>query len=76
MVDTKEQLQELVDACKQALEQRDKAKDLLPTTEGFFFGSTDYDDYYFDDLKETVNVLEEELKNEDEEGDYYYTSSW
>jgi hypothetical protein len=49
------------------------ARELLPTQEGFFFGSTDYDQYYIEDLRYTRQVLEEILQ---EEGDYYYQSSW
>src|SRR3954454_9104166 len=30
------------------------AKELLPTQDGFFFGSTDYDQWYMDDIHETV----------------------
>ena len=50
------------------------ARELLPTTEGFFFGSTDYDEYYYQDLIDTKRILEEALK--EEEGDYEYHSSW
>ena len=50
------------------------AKALLPTTEDFFFGSTDYDQYYYQDLVDTKNILEEAL--EEDEGDYEYQSSW
>lgn len=52
---------------------------LVPTS-GFFFGSTNIDEYFLDDLKETVEVLEEELKNSENENllesNYYYKSSW
>ena len=37
------------------------AKKLLPTQEGFFFGSCDYDEYYWDDLKYTKERLEQIL---------------
>jgi hypothetical protein len=50
------------------------AKALLPTTEGFFFGSTDYDQYYYQDLVNTKKILEDTLK--ENEGDYEYSSSW
>jgi hypothetical protein len=50
------------------------AKALLPATEGFFFGSYDYDQYYYQDLVDTKKILEEALK--DEGGDYEYRSSW
>lgn len=50
------------------------AKELLPTQEGFFFGSNDYDQYYYEDLKTTKKILEEVLKETD--GDFYYRASW
>ena len=49
------------------------AMELLPTTSGFFFGGTDYDQYYIEDIKETIKILTKALK---EDGDYYYNSSW
>jgi hypothetical protein len=50
------------------------AQELLPTGSGFFFGSTDYDEYYIKDLEETKNILEEMLS--DDTADYHYQSSW
>lgn len=50
------------------------AKKLLPTTEGFFFGSTDYDQWYYKDLVNTKQILEEALTYD--EGDFYYRASW
>lgn len=59
------------------IENPELAQELLPTVDGFFFGSTEYDQYYIDDLKHTVKVLEEELKNSsDDNTDYYYQASW
>jgi hypothetical protein len=52
------------------------AEELLPTQEGFFFGSTDYDQWYFEDLKETVTVLKEELAKGNAGDHYEYWSSW
>ena len=50
------------------------ADGVLPTQAGFFFGSTDYDEYYLDDLRRTVEMIEPLLS--DEEGEFYYHSSW
>jgi hypothetical protein len=40
---------------------------------GFFFGSTDIDNYYYENLEDTIKQLTEALK---EKGDFYYESSW
>lgn len=71
-------LRELVSDCKKVIECPELAEDILPTRTGFFFGSTDYDEYYFEDLKYTVETLEEALKDlpEDVYVQFEYTSSW
>jgi hypothetical protein len=51
------------------------AKKLLPPQNGFFFGSTNYDQYYFSDLQDTVKLLTD-LLNEPDKGAIYYQSSW
>ena len=56
------------------IEDPSVAQELLPTGSGFFFGSTDYDQWYLQDIEDTIKILEEAL--EDEEGDYQYHSSW
>jgi hypothetical protein len=52
---------------------KNEIENILPTGEGFFFGSTDYDEVYLDDLKMTVEMIEPLLK---ENGEFYYTASW
>lgn len=74
------QLDELKSECEKVLKAFNQgdtsvAKELLPTQNGFFFGTTDYDEYYFSDLEDTVNMIERILINDDEDR-YYYTSSW
>jgi hypothetical protein len=73
---TREQLQSLVEQCKRVIEDREKAKDLLPTENGFFFGDTEYGDYYFLSLSDTVEQIEKALQSFS--GDWYfeYQSSW
>ena len=67
-----EQLLELVELCRRVLADHSLADSLLPSQEGFFFGSTEYDEYYFADLESTIEQLE------DVEPDtwYEYSSSW
>lgn len=45
---------------------------LLPTQRGFFFGSTDYDQYFMEDIKRTIKIIDELP----EDGDLYYHASW
>lgn len=53
------------------------AEKLLPTTNGFFFGGTTYDEYYINDLKETVEIINKILAETDFETQMiYYVSSW
>lgn len=53
------------------------AEELLPNESGFFFGSTEYDEYYFEDLKETVKGLKTIIKDNTNSGwEFYYNSSW
>lgn len=53
------------------------AEDLLPTTSGFFFGSTDYDEYYVDDLETTIEQLTKVLNETDFTTETIcYASSW
>lgn len=74
---SREHLQELIDLCKVILADRAKAGELLPTQSGFFFGGTDYDDWYFQDLEATVERLEKVLADPAfEKNDFYYQASW
>jgi len=74
---TKQDLETLLIICKQALEDKTKASSLLPTQQGFFFGGQEYDDWYFDDLESTIEILEKALKFYNEKiVDIYYRASW
>lgn len=83
----KEKLEELLDVCNRVLYptgssipmalRESIAESLLPTQEGFFFGSTDYDDGYFDDIKDTIEIIDRALKETDfEKEEVIYRSSW
>lgn len=53
------------------------AKELLPTTSGFFFGGTDYDEYYVDQIENTIRIINDVLKGTDFDTEaIYYFSSW
>lgn len=77
-------LQELLETCKEVYKAKDTdtaeevADEKLPTTSGLFFGSTDYDEYYYQYIKDTIEILEGlNLYNEENMYIYYrYSSSW
>lgn len=59
------------------IEDSSVAERLLPTTSGFFFGSTRYDEWYINDLKETIEIIDNVLATTDFETQMiYYVSSW
>lgn len=61
----------------EVIENVEICKELLPTTSGFFFGSTDYDEWYYDQILNTIEQLDKILKETNfEEYEIYYTSSW
>lgn len=66
---------ELLQRCDEVLEDHSKASELLPTMEGFFFGSTDYDEHYFNSVKvvkEDCIKLLREFDNLDEDESIYF----
>lgn len=51
--------------------------ELLPTDKGFFFGSTDIDQWYLSDIEDTISQLERVINEVDFENNYVcYSSSW
>jgi hypothetical protein len=70
------QLQTLHDLCKDILEHPDAERDAdLEPTQGFFFGSYEKDEWYYQDLKNTVEGLERVLALPDEYS-FSYQASW
>lgn len=57
------------------IEDSSLAQELLPAQAGFFFGSTEYDEWYLCDLEQTVQIIDRCLAM-GEEWDFEYHSSW
>ena len=70
-------LTHLRDDCDTVLasQSEEKAWELLPPTSGFFFGSNEIDDYYWEYLEETSKELTK-IINESEEGDLFEYHAW
>lgn len=64
------------------IQNAEEISELLPTKDGFFFGCTDYDEYYLQDITDTIEILtsilkeEKELNNQGIYSDFEYSSSW
>jgi hypothetical protein len=72
---SREQLEELLGLCKRVKENHSLADELLPSTSGFFFGGTEYDEWYYNDIESTIKIIEECLSDGDAD-DFEYSSSW
>lgn len=71
----REQLERLRKLCKEIIADPAGAEEVLPVSQGFFFGSSEYDEGYFQDLTETIEIIDRCLEL-DEEWDFAYQSSW
>lgn len=70
----REQLEELRQLVLEALAEKDASK--LPPQAGFFFGNTDINEWYWDDLRRTAEGLERVLAEFPEQWEFEYHSSW
>lgn len=72
---SKDKLKELRETCRQALFAKDPS--LLPPQAGFFFGSYDIDEWYWEDIKRTIKKLDRLFQLPDfDQLSFYYNSSW
>jgi len=72
---TREDLSNLLNLCDEVVKNKDNAYRSLPTQSGFFFGGTDYDEWYYRDIEETIKIIEDCLSDDNAE-EFEYTSSW
>lgn len=67
-------LEKLKTLCELSLLVPSRASEVLPTTAGFFFGSTEYDEWYYKDLQHTLEIVNRCLASK---FDYFtYQASW
>jgi hypothetical protein len=81
-------LNKLMSLCKQAITYKEvylndgiiqgkPLEEILPTADGFFFGGTEFDEWYFQDIEETIEILTKVLKETDfETQTIFYRASW
>ena len=79
---SKDQLIELLELCQKIKKDHSLAGELLPPQAGFFFGNTETNDWYFQDIDETIKIIKPILdgwpngKNKNWEPEYFYHASW
>lgn len=74
---TKENLKNLYDDITLVLKDHSCASEIMPTSQGFFFGSNEYDEGYFSTLERTAKFLNELLPKLDlNEYDIEYIDWW
>ena len=76
---SREQLAQLRDLAMQAIREPAMAGDVLPPTQGFFFGSYEIDEWYMEDMKHTVEMLDHVLRvipDDSWEWSFVYRASW
>lgn len=73
---TREDLKDLIDRCEKVLNDHSLAEELLPTRAGFFFGSTEYDEWYYQDVKNCLKQMKKLLKDFADDEVMYVVMSW
>jgi len=73
---SKSELETLRNICKEVSNDHSKAEELLPSASGFFFGNTDYDEWYYDGVEHTIEIIDKIFSESDGNQDIYYSSSW
>ena len=73
-----DQLKELRDLANSVVLTPAMAGDILPPQEGFFFGSSDIDEWYISDMKNTVDMLDKIISSVSPEDypTFFYQASW
>jgi hypothetical protein len=86
---TKDKLEDLLERCKRAMKLKkiylndgiikdgEGLETFLPTSSGFFFGGTEFNEWYFEDVAETKKLITKVLKQTDfDKQVILYRSSW
>ena len=71
---TRNDLKRLRGLCLNVLLDPKKAQEYLPPTSGFLFGSYEVDTFYFEDLQDTVKILDSILSTRKRR--FVYQASW
>jgi len=70
-----DKLRDLMNLCLYIMKDPSRASELLPTKNGFFFGTYEYDEFYFSEIESTYKKLRSIL-NTHKDDYFFYQSSW
>lgn len=75
----KNELNDFIDVCKDVLAHKDNveyANEHLPTCSGFFFGNTDYNEWYWIKVEDCIEQLSKVYKEMDDDDMLFCEFSW
>ena len=70
------ELKKIHHTLKTILDDTSLAGELMPPSQGFFFGSYEIDEWYWKDVENTYKVFSEILSDGEDYREYYYQASW
>ena len=73
---TKDDISNILYVLKEIKKNPLTAPEMMPTSQGMFFGSLDYDEYFMESVDETIPVFERMLEQIEYGNKLHYQSSW
>lgn len=70
------ELQGLLTACQNVKQNPSMAEEVLPPSEGFFFGNNEIDEWYWHDIDYTIELVSRVLRTVSEDWNLTYQASW
>lgn len=73
---TPDEVQDIITKCNDILKGDASPETTLPTTSGFFFGSTAYDEWYYEDVRDVLKTFKQLSKDTKEDEILIIEMSW
>jgi hypothetical protein len=73
---TKADLSRLISDCETVLANHNLAQEILPPSSGFFYGSTEINEWYFRELQQTIDIASDALNTDFDEWTLIYYAWW
>lgn len=73
---TKDILEQLIKDCEEVITHPQRAEEIMSTSAGFFFGSYDYDEWYFEQIQDTIRQIKSILETTDFDNEVIEYTEW